>query len=765
LIVSHEDVLPPGHPVLLAAIENSANAIVITDREGVIEYVNPAFSDLTGYSRSEAIGKNPRIQKSDAHPPQFYGELWRTILSGQPWRGQVRNRRKDGSEYVEEMTITPVRHQGSAISHFVAIKEDITGRYEADQELKASRERLELGLEVSRQGLCEWNLVSGNSYLTSGFRQLLGYEEGDAEAGLCGGFGLIHPDDRAAAEHCLQDHLEGRVDKYEAEVRLRMKNGDYLRVLSRGKVLSRDDSGNPVRMIVIHSDISERAKLEQQLRHAQKMEAFGLFASGVAHDFNNMLTVMNGYSELLLSDDRVAGEMREFLERIRASGDRAATLTRRLLTFSRRRAHDPKIINLNDVVADLINLLQRLIPENIRLTTRLESSPGLVLADPSAMQQALMNLALNARDAMPRGGNLAIETANLELHASFSRSHLNMPTGSYVVLAVTDTGVGMDDSTQEHLFEPFYTTKPVGLGTGLGLSTVYAIVKQSGGWISVHSEKGQGTSFKIYLPAAAGETVVGAPAERVIPEGGYEAILVVEDSAEVRGFIRTVLQGLGYTVVEAADGNEAITAAKTRAFDLLVADIVLPDTTGPRLAAQMAEIVPGIATLYISGYTHRFASPEEAAEPAAEFLQKPFTGDELGRGIRQVLRKRKPMRILFVDDDPAVAQFSTRVLSDAGYDVVIAEQGKQAMSIVEAQTIDLVIMDLFMPEQEGLETIAALHKLKPSLPIIAISGMSSGVYLNIALTFGARATIEKPYSVAMLLSVVRQALGLGPVVQ
>ncbi|HYW41640.1 MAG TPA: response regulator [Bryobacteraceae bacterium] len=754
-----------SHSLLVAAIENSANGIVITDSAGAIQWVNPAFSDLTGYSRSEVIGKNPRILKSGSHPPEFYEELWQTILAGAPWRGQMRNRRKDGAEYIEEMTITPVRGQAGAISHFIAIKQDITRRYEAEEELRASQERLELGLEVSSQGIWDWNLVTGEAHLTRGFRRLLGYDDGDAAPVYRGGFGLIHPEDRADAEQLLVEHLGGRSQSYEKDARLRKKNGEYLRVLSCGKVVDRDDSGRPLRMIGFHSDISYRAGLEQQLREAQKIAAVGLLAGGIAHDFNNLLTVINGYGEMLLSGSQLSGQAREFLGTMRDAGDRAAALVGRLLSFSRHQAAEPKVLNVNDIVAELSRLMQRLLPQNIRLTTELEPMLGMVLADAGSIQQALMNLVVNASDAMPQGGRLRIETTNVKLGTSLSERQLKMPPGSYILLTITDTGVGMDDATQEHMFEPFYTTKPAGAGTGLGLATVYGIVRQSGGWISVYSEKGRGTSIKIYLPCVDGEREQVKVPQRAVPAGGPETILVVEDSVEVRQFACAALRNLGYTVLEASGGDEAVGVFQESAdrIDLLVTDVVLPDSTGQDVARQLSATRPGLAVLYVSGYPRNFTIAEGALEPGIEFLQKPFTGDALGLRVREVLRKRKCQRILIVDDDPEVARFASRVLSDAGFESLVAGSGKDALSIVSRQSVDLLITDLFLPEQKGLETILALRMSSPSLPIIAVSGVLSGEYLKTALALGAQAAITKPFSVARLLETVERVLRMGQV--
>jgi DNA-binding response OmpR family regulator len=382
----------------------------------------------------------------------------------------------------------------------------------------------------------------------------------------------------------------------------------------------------------------------------------------------------------------------------------------------------------------------------------------MVRADSNSIQQALMNLVVNARDAMPRGGTLEIQTTNVRLSAALLERHLEIPAGDYIVMAVNDNGAGMDETTQNHLFEPFYTTKPLGAGTGLGLATVHRVVEQSGGWISISSERGRGTSVKIYLPRVDGELAQAGMSPRTVPEGGHETILVVEDSAEVRRFIRIALLRLGYKVLEAASAEQAVAACRksTDRIDLLVTDLILPDSAGQDVAKLLTEARPDLRVLYISGYTQDFAGIEGVPRTGIEFLQKPFAADTLGLRVREILRGHP--RILVVDDDPAVTRFVSQVLRQAGFEVLTAEEGKQALSIVNRQSVDLVITDLVMPVQEGLETIRALRKTMPSLAIIAMSGAFGGQYLKPALHLGARTCLAKPFTTAELLDAVHKAL-------
>ncbi len=495
---------------LITAIEQSAEGVVITDTHGNIQYVNPAFTRITGYSREEALGKNPRILKSGLHEPAFYEQMWQTIRGGKVWHGEVVNRKKDGSLYTEEMNIAPVRSPSGEITHFIATKQDITARKD----------------------------------------------------------------------------------------------------------------------------------LEQQFRQAQKMEAVGRLAGGVAHDFNNLLTIINGYSQLLLEKLEPASPLRAQVAEIQKSGERAAELTQQLLAFSRRQVLNPQVLDLNQVIRDTHKMLRRLIGEDVDCHTVLHPELWRIKADPGQIGQIIMNLGVNARDAMPQGGALTIETSNVEIAEAFLSSHTEITPGRYVVLMVADTGVGMDRETQSHIFEPFFTTKEQGKGTGLGLATVYGIVKQSGGYIWVYSEPGKGATFKIYLPSLEEEVPSGAPpGERRKTYRGTETILVVEDDASVRQLVADVLKSQGYRVLAAADAEDA---AKTstrygQTIDLLLTDLVMPKLNGRQLAEHLAFLRPGMKVMFMSGYTDDAIVRRGLLRPGVAFIQKPFTPQTLVRKVRAVL--------------------------------------------------------------------------------------------------------------------------------
>ncbi|HUG44598.1 MAG TPA: PAS domain S-box protein, partial [Acidobacteriota bacterium] len=463
--------------LLQSALESADNSIVITSRDGVIEWANPAFSALTGYSLEEAIGRKPgELLRSGEHDESFYQEMWKQILAGNVWRGEIVNRRKDGSLFEEEMTIAPVPDERGEIAHYVAIKQDV----------------------------------------------------------------------------------------------------------------------------------SEEKQLRAQLLQAQKMESVGRLAGGIAHDFNNLLTVINGTAELAMtglpSNDSLASDFRE----IRQAGERAAALIRQLLAFSRKQVMRSEVFSLNTVVEGMESILKRLIGEDIRLSFSLTSEPARICADPGQIEQVIMNLAINARDAMPDGGALTIGTKEVELDDAYAATHLSVQPGAYVLLMVSDTGCGMDQQTRERIFEPFFTTKPADRGTGLGLPTVYGIVKQSGGSIWVYSEVGSGTTFKIYLPVAEKSVEGRRPAKsQIAPVQGTETILVVEDDKSVLSLAVRVLESAGYKILQAEDGREALRLLKASKspVHLTLTDVVMPGINGRELAERLRELRPETKVLFTSGYT------------------------------------------------------------------------------------------------------------------------------------------------------------------
>ena len=391
--------------------------------------------------------------------------------------------------------------------------------------------------------------------------------------------------------------------------------------------------------IAFVSDISKRKQLEDQLLHAQKMEAVGRLAGGVAHDFNNMLTVISGYNRMILDELSTLDPLRGYAEEILKAADRAGALTQQLLAFSRRQVMQPRIINVNATIAQTEKMLLRLIGEDVELILGLSPDAGNIKADPGHVEQAIVNLAVNARDAMPLGGRLNIETANVHLDENYARTHMGVAPGDFVMIAVSDTGCGMDAETRRRIFEPFFTTKEKGKGTGLGLATVYGIVKQTGGDIWVYSEPNRGTTFKLYFPAVPGTPSDSSASEGAEPGSASETILVVEDEKAVRDLTVRMLERLGYKLLTAASGAEAIeiSRAHTGPIDLLLTDVVMPNMSGRQVADALAPSRPGMKVLYLSGYTENTVIHHGVLDANVDFLPKPFSREILGKKLREIL--------------------------------------------------------------------------------------------------------------------------------
>ncbi len=453
---------------------------------------------------------------------------------------------------------------------------------------------------------------------------------------------ITHPDDVEQDTREMERLISGGVTKYVREKRYRHKNGHFVSATLTA-VLHRDEKGAPKYFISTIADVTERIRLEGQLRQGQKMEAIGRLAGGIAHDFNNLLTVIIGYADLLFEQIPPGTSMYADLAEIRQAAASATGLTRQLLAFSRKQILQPQVLDLNGIVARMNGLLRRLIGEDISLRTRLATPLDRVRADPGQIEQIIMNLALNARDAMPGGGTLTIETANVELDAPWLVRNADAVAGPHVMLAISDTGIGMDPSVQAHLFEPFFTTKERVQGTGLGLATVYGIVKQSGGSIFVYSERGHGTVFKILLPRTeqlAESPNAAPPASRAL---GTETILLVEDQPEVRAVTRDTLARQGYDVLEGGNGAEALALAENHRGDihLLLTDVVMPGMSGRELAQRLQTMRPALRVIYTSGYTDDTIVHHEILDPGITFIQKPFAPNALLRTIRGVLDARE----------------------------------------------------------------------------------------------------------------------------
>ena len=522
-------------------------------------------------------------------------------------------------------------------------------RKRAEEELRAAETRFRTLVEQlpAITYVAEFGAAGPWSYVSPQIETLLGFSPAEWMTDPEAWVKCLHPEDR---ERVLGEEEQSQHSRepFRSEYRMITRDGRVLWCRDEATVMSDQAVKRNLMLGVIH-DITQRRQLEEQLRQSQKMEAVGRLAGGVAHDFNNLLMIIKGNSEMMLEQLGAAERSRKNAGEIDKAADKAASLTRQLLAFSRMQVIQPKLLDLNGVVGEMAKMLGRLIGDDIELNIVSSASLGAVKADQGQIEQVLMNLVINGRDAMPEGGSLTIEIANVFLDEAYARRHAEVRPGNYVMMAVSDTGVGMDAETQAHIFEPFFTTKELGKGTGLGLATVYGAVKQNGGWIWVYSEPGRGTTFKIYLPQV--EQVVSSPdRSRAVgpPLHGSETILLVEDQDAIRNLASEFLKGSGYTILEARDGIEALQVAEQRhgEIDLLLTDVVMPRMGGPELAVRLADLHPQMKVIYMSGYAEYAKDNRKLADSEKVILQKPFALDTLARKVREVLAAQGRVALL-----------------------------------------------------------------------------------------------------------------------
>ena len=506
---------------------------------------------------------------------------------------------------------------------------------QAQEALRESEGRYRHIVEAATEGICSLDAELRINFANGAFARMLGYTPEEMVGTPVERYSF------PAESNEFREHMDARrrgvAEQYER--RLRRKDGKECWCFVSGAPIL-DSDGRFAGSFGMFTDITDRRRLEEQLRQSQKMEAVGRLAGGVAHDFNNLLTVIFGYSDVLLQGLE-PGPLREAAQEVRGAGKRAAALTRQLLAFSRKQALVPEVLDLGDVVSGLSTMVERLIGEDVKVSVVVSPNLGRVKADRGQLEQVVMNIAVNARDAMPKGGSLIFELQNVELDDAYTRAHAEVEPGPYVLLAISDTGTGMDAETQKHIFEPFFTTKETGKGTGLGLSTVQGIVLQSGGSIGVYSEPGRGTTFKVYLPRFAGDAAVRRPVSGVHPAlpTGSETVLVVEDETAIRQLTNLILQKAGYTVLlaESPVAAERIAGSHPGPIHLLLTDVVMPGMRGPELAERLLRLRPDLRVLFMSGYTDDAIAHHGFLDAGREFLQKPFTPFRLTQKIREVL--------------------------------------------------------------------------------------------------------------------------------
>ncbi len=635
-----ERLLAESERRLRAIIDNEPECVKLLGAECTLLEMNPAgLRMIEADSLAQVVGRSvlDLVRPEDR---AAFADLTARVLRGETGSLEFEIQGIKGTRRVLETHAVPF-HGGPGGVKVLGLTRDITERKRTEAALSESEARTQLLIRSSNIGLWDWNLLTNDVYFSAEWKSQLGFTDAELPNRFEEWEGRLHPEDREATLTAIKGFLESRDSDYEVEFRLRHKVGSWVWILARAN-LERDAGGRPVRMMGCHIDVTERKHLEVQLRQAQKMEAVGQLAGGVAHDFNNLLTIISGYSEVLLSTLPAGDPVRASVKAISEAGARAASLTRQLLAFSRQSVLEPKVLDLNAIVQETGDMLRRLIGEDVLLTTVLDPKLSRVKVDPSQVEQVLMNLAVNARDAMPKGGKLTIETGNVELDDRYAATHADRRSGRHVLLAVSDTGSGMSPEVKARIFEPFFTTKGVGKGTGLGLAMVFGAVKQSGGSIDVYSELGLGSTFKIYLPAAADQA--SSPEKRdssVV--GGTETILLVEDEDGVRALALLVLQRHGYTVLAASDGTDAMRVIEQHRghIDLLVTDVVMPGMDGRELAEGLRPRFPQMKVLFSSGYTDDAVVRHGVLHDSVFFLQKPYSPFSLAKKVRDVLDKKE----------------------------------------------------------------------------------------------------------------------------
>ena len=597
--------------------------------------VNDAALASYGYTRDEFLA----MVIEDIRPPSEVDRLHALLANpeletGLRQVGVWRHKRKDGTEFDAE--IYSHDHQFEGRRARVVMSLDVTERIRAEEALRRSEARYRDLFENASDLIVTGDLDGRLTAVNETCLRVLGYSREEMAGIQINMNDFIARDKRAASIAARERKLADADARTVYESELVAKDGRRIQVEIASRMIIED--GVPVGTEAICRDITERKQLEEQLRQGQRLEAIGRLAGGVAHDFNNLLTVISGYTESLL-EGRDRSEAFE-LGQISAAADRATILTRQLLAFSRRQVLQPRVVQLNEVVEGIAPMLSRLIGEDLELVASLEPKLDRVLADPNQVEQVLLNLAVNARDAMPNGGRLTIQTANVELDEEYVAHHGESTVGPHVMLAVSDTGTGMEPDTLAHMFEPFFTTKPVGSGTGLGLATVYGIVKQSEGSIWVYSEPGKGTTFKIYLPVTEAAAALEAPrASRALAAVGLETILLAEDEEPLRTLTARLLERHGYVVITATSADEAlrIAAENSRRIDLLLTDLIMPGLSGAAVAERVSELVPGVKVLFMSGYSDDTVVRNGILAPGAAFLEKPFSSTDLAAKVRATL--------------------------------------------------------------------------------------------------------------------------------